>query len=207
MAEETQRGAPKPDWYPDPNGVHEYRYWNGTVWTGDVSDSGRVSVDPLPELGCAESARGTAAGYGEQVLLVIQMATDVTWGGYLTLHVTEKRLVVEKVMSSATGAAAVFAGGLVGAKIVSDAARRRGEQAAAVQRTPDEILQAAAGNYAIDYRTVSRLVLKQKALPIGHSRCKITSSQKNVTLAFKREYFDQVAGVMRQVLGDLVEVA
>ncbi len=35
------------DWYKDPMGRHEYRYWNGTAWTEHVSDGGVRSVDPL----------------------------------------------------------------------------------------------------------------------------------------------------------------
>src|SRR5205085_6490562 len=27
-------------WQADPSGRHEYRYWNGSVWTDDVSDAG-----------------------------------------------------------------------------------------------------------------------------------------------------------------------
>ena len=36
-----------PNWYPDPTGRHELRYWDGTNWTEHVSDSGRQSADPL----------------------------------------------------------------------------------------------------------------------------------------------------------------
>ncbi|MEM1334097.1 MAG: phospholipid scramblase-related protein, partial [Actinomycetota bacterium] len=35
------------DWYPDPNGRHELRYWNGSQWTDHVSDRGTVSTDPV----------------------------------------------------------------------------------------------------------------------------------------------------------------
>lgn len=40
--------APAADWYPDPTGRHESRYWDGAVWTEHVSDSGRTSADPMP---------------------------------------------------------------------------------------------------------------------------------------------------------------
>jgi len=33
------------DWYPDPSGRHEHRYWDGTRWTEHVSSHGRQSVD------------------------------------------------------------------------------------------------------------------------------------------------------------------
>jgi Septum formation/Protein of unknown function (DUF2510) len=39
--------ASAPGWNPDPTGRHEYRYWDGTTWTDDVSDNGITSVDPV----------------------------------------------------------------------------------------------------------------------------------------------------------------
>lgn len=39
--------APVPGWQPDPTGRHDYRYWDGTRWTDDVSDAGATSVDPI----------------------------------------------------------------------------------------------------------------------------------------------------------------
>ena len=37
-----------PGWHPDPVHAHELRYYDGTSWTGHVSDAGVVGVDPLP---------------------------------------------------------------------------------------------------------------------------------------------------------------
>jgi uncharacterized protein YxjI len=34
------------NWYPDPLGRHEHRYWDGSQWTEHVSSHGRQSVDP-----------------------------------------------------------------------------------------------------------------------------------------------------------------
>src|SRR5882724_4464085 len=34
------------DWYPDPSGRHEHRYWDGSRWTEHVASHGRQSVDP-----------------------------------------------------------------------------------------------------------------------------------------------------------------
>lgn len=42
--------ATRPDWYPDPAGVHELRWHNGAAWTADVSDGGSRYVDPLPSV-------------------------------------------------------------------------------------------------------------------------------------------------------------
>jgi len=46
----SQHGAPQqsaPDWYPDPWGRHELRYWDGELWTEHVSSHGRQSVAPI----------------------------------------------------------------------------------------------------------------------------------------------------------------
>jgi len=34
-------------WHPDPSGRHELRYWSGTGWTDDVSDSGVAAKDSM----------------------------------------------------------------------------------------------------------------------------------------------------------------
>jgi uncharacterized protein YfcZ (UPF0381/DUF406 family) len=36
------------DWFPDPTGRHERRYWNGTEWTAHVFSAGSQSTDPMP---------------------------------------------------------------------------------------------------------------------------------------------------------------
>lgn len=36
---------PDANWYPDPSGRHELRYWDGARWTEHVADHGRQSVD------------------------------------------------------------------------------------------------------------------------------------------------------------------
>ncbi len=33
-------------WLPDPLQRHEYRYWDGTAWSAQVCDQGKVSLDP-----------------------------------------------------------------------------------------------------------------------------------------------------------------
>ena len=39
--------GPAPGWQPDPTGRHEYRYWDGTNWSDDVSDGGVTATDPV----------------------------------------------------------------------------------------------------------------------------------------------------------------
>jgi uncharacterized protein YxjI len=40
-------GQAAPNWYPDPMGRHEYRWFDGTQWTDQVSSHGRQTSDPL----------------------------------------------------------------------------------------------------------------------------------------------------------------
>ena len=35
------------NWLPDPTGRYEYRWWDGTTWTDQVSNQGQPSTDPL----------------------------------------------------------------------------------------------------------------------------------------------------------------
>jgi len=39
----------KADWYPDPAGRFEQRYWDGTAWTEHVTSRGVTAVDPYQE--------------------------------------------------------------------------------------------------------------------------------------------------------------
>ena len=47
--------TPAAGWYRDPWGRYEYRYFNGTGWTGDVSSSGHRTVDQLAVRAAAPS--------------------------------------------------------------------------------------------------------------------------------------------------------
>jgi len=35
------------NWYPDPTGRHELRYWDGSIWTDHVSNRGITGTDPV----------------------------------------------------------------------------------------------------------------------------------------------------------------
>jgi len=43
----TDGSGHQPNWYPDPMGRHEYRWFDGTTWTDQVSSHGKTSVDPV----------------------------------------------------------------------------------------------------------------------------------------------------------------
>jgi hypothetical protein len=34
-------------WKADPTGRHQFRYWDGFIWTENVADSGVQSTDPI----------------------------------------------------------------------------------------------------------------------------------------------------------------
>ena len=42
----SDQGTTAANWYPDPFGRHELRYYDGTQWTEHVSNHGKQSVDP-----------------------------------------------------------------------------------------------------------------------------------------------------------------
>jgi hypothetical protein len=46
-------------WQPDPNGRHQYRYWDGSQWTDQVADDGVTAVDP-PDPGAPPPADAAA---------------------------------------------------------------------------------------------------------------------------------------------------
>jgi len=82
------------DWYPDPSGRHEHRYWDGSQWTEHVASHGRQSVDPdmtaappptvnrptekivrdVAKAGAAPTGPGGGTVFTEPVLVVNQKA-------------------------------------------------------------------------------------------------------------------------------------
>ena len=65
----------EPNWLPDPTGRHEYRYWDGSVWTENVSDTGVASkdgrgqrkLDRTPRLKLSERAASRSKRVAAQV--------------------------------------------------------------------------------------------------------------------------------------------
>ncbi len=189
MESQGQGGVPAADWHPDPLGRHELRYWDGAAWTDSVSDGGEMSVDPV-------DGQSAAAG-GETVLMTLPRVSDVMWGGSMNVYLTDRRLVVEPVLGTGAVIGAGLAGGVVGVAIARNAAEKKRDRDLDGQvRTLDEILRTTNNAYAVEYSDIAEMVLTKKALPIGHSRCKIRSAHKDVTLAFKREMFDEVSAML-----------
>lgn len=53
--------SPPADWYPDPTGRHQHRYWDGTNWTDTAASNGAAVHDPLVPLQRPFEARVSAA--------------------------------------------------------------------------------------------------------------------------------------------------
>ncbi|MEZ5168145.1 MAG: phospholipid scramblase-related protein [Acidimicrobiales bacterium] len=89
----------KPDWYPDPGGVHELRYHDGTQWTEHVSDHGRQSTAPLTDAGMVPTVGGTAEKVQRQVAKGVSGMPVATGGGTVfdepVLVVNQKAKLIE----------------------------------------------------------------------------------------------------------------
>jgi len=86
--------GPDPEWYPDPSGRHELRYWDGEQWTEHASSHGRQTIDPdtttkpiptvnrpaekivrdVAQAGAADADTGGGTLFTEPVLVVNQKA-------------------------------------------------------------------------------------------------------------------------------------
>jgi hypothetical protein len=56
----SQVDAPAADWYPDPSGRFQFRYWDGEAWTGHVSTDGKTDWDPPGDAAPEEHAEQAA---------------------------------------------------------------------------------------------------------------------------------------------------
>ncbi len=63
----TDSGTHPANWYPDPQGRHELRYYDGTQWTEHVSSHGRQSIDPVQSPGHVPTVKQNPAKFQKQV--------------------------------------------------------------------------------------------------------------------------------------------
>jgi uncharacterized protein YxjI len=77
----TDSGSHTPDWYPDPSGRHELRYWDGREWTDHVSSHGRSSNDPIGEAGAVPVGSQSADKVRHQVSGQAGVTSGATGGG------------------------------------------------------------------------------------------------------------------------------
>jgi len=94
----SEAQVPVANWYPDPGGIHEHRYWDGSQWTDNVSDGGRTSVDPLGGT-VVPTSHHDAAAVQRQVQQGANVQVATQGGGTLftepVLVVNQKRKLIE----------------------------------------------------------------------------------------------------------------
>jgi uncharacterized protein YxjI len=94
----TDPPAAAANWYPDPGGKHEHRYWDGRQWTDDVADHGRQSVDALVGTHVPTTDH-SAERVQQQVQLQAGVQAAGVGGGTIftepVLVVNQKRKVIE----------------------------------------------------------------------------------------------------------------
>ncbi len=57
---------PAPNWYPDPSGRHELRYWDGATWTDHISDQGVTGTDPVSSTSSTLDSIDSALTLGDE---------------------------------------------------------------------------------------------------------------------------------------------
>ena len=75
----SETGTHAANWYPDPAGRHELRYYDGAQWTDHVSSGGRQSVDPVTP--AAVPVNTTAVGKVQQQVAKAGVQAGATTGG------------------------------------------------------------------------------------------------------------------------------
>ena len=94
----TEAQTPAANWYPDPGGKHEHRYWDGSQWTDNVADHGRQAVDPLVA-GYVPTTHHSAQNVQQQVQQRAGLQATAVGGGTLftepILVVNQKRKLIE----------------------------------------------------------------------------------------------------------------
>jgi len=201
MENGTASGLPAADWYPDPQGGHELRYWNGAAWTDNVADDGLASVDG----GDATEASP------EPVLLTLQMAKEVRVGvgdPLLNVYLTDRRLLLESLTSMHT--AATIAGGIVGRAIAASIEEKHVDMTESPAKTVGEILSSPHEVRTVDYADVKKMLVrrsygKDSVITISSTRSTVNAS-KSAVISFDREMFDQAAELLARMMPGRVTV-
>ncbi|NQU36224.1 MAG: DUF2510 domain-containing protein, partial [Actinobacteria bacterium] len=71
--------AASADWYPDPSGHHQMRYWDGSAWTDHIANAGVAGSEPLQNAApppspapVAPAAPASSGGWMDRVKAVAQ---------------------------------------------------------------------------------------------------------------------------------------
>ena len=85
MTETMQPVAP--GWYPDPQGHHEHRYWDGSRWTDEVADRGVETSEPLPPAPPAPTvAPASSRRRPWTVVVLVLAALALAFAGFVVLR-------------------------------------------------------------------------------------------------------------------------
>ncbi len=90
------------DWYSDPGGAFEHRYWDGNAWTNHVSNDGAQSEDTLDQAALV-AFDAPAAPYGD--------ASKRRQPRWRLIETMTRNTKYRKPMREGTFAATSFAGG------------------------------------------------------------------------------------------------
>ena len=201
MENEIAGSVPAADWYPDPRGGHELRYWDGTAWTDHVADGGQTSVD----------GGGVTETSSEPVLLTLYRAKEVRAGvgdPLVNVHLTGRRLLLEYLTSMHIGA--TVAGGLVGRAIAASVENKAVEMTESPARTASEILSSPNEVRTVDYADVKKMLVRRtygkgSVITISSTRSTVNAS-KSAIIAFDREMFDQASELLARMMPGRVTV-
>jgi uncharacterized protein YxjI len=94
----SEADAHPANWYPDPAGRHELRYFDGSQWTDHVSSGGRQSVDPLAPAAAPVTAGSTDKVQRQVAKAGVQAGAAVGGGTIFTepvLVVNQKAKIIE----------------------------------------------------------------------------------------------------------------
>ena len=191
MENGTASGLPAANWYPDPHGGHELRYWDGAAWTDNVADGGKTSVD-------AVAAVDTSS---EPVLLTLSKAKEVRTGvgdPLINVYVTDKRLLLEYLTSTHIGA--TITGGLVGRAIAANVEEGRLDPNAVPAATVAQVLGSPHEVRTVDYVDVKKMLVrrtygKDSVITLSSTRSTVNAS-KSAVISFDRAMFEQASTLL-----------
>jgi len=201
MENGTASGLPAANWYPDPHGGHELRYWDGAAWTDNVADGGKTSVD-------AVAAVDTSS---EPVLLTLSKAKEVRTGvgdPLINVYVTDKRLLLEYLTSTHIGA--TIAGGLVGRAIAANVEEGRLDPNAVPAATVAQVLGSPHEVRTVDYVDVKKMLVrrtygKDSVITLSSTRSTVNAS-KSAVISFDRAMFEQASTLLAGMMPGRVTV-
>ena len=201
MENGTASGLPAANWYPDPHGGHELRYWDGAAWTDNVADGGKTSVD-------AVAAVDTSS---EPVLLTLSKAKEVRTGvgdPLINVYVTDKRLLLEYLTSTHIGA--TITGGLVGRAIAANVEEGRLDPNAVPAATVAQVLGSPHEVRTVDYVDVKKMLVrrtygKDSVITLSSTRSTVNAS-KSAVISFDRAMFEQASTLLAGMMPGRVTV-